>query len=160
MIEQEASVIAVADGSALVDVQRQSGCSTCNVGDRCGTSVVAKLFGNGNATRLRVVDHIGLAPGERVVIGIRNQILVRASLTAYLLPLLAVIGTAGAADQAGIGDAGSALGALLGLLLGLWLAGIITGGTGEKARFRPLLLRRVAPTPVTWLEPIHPSVGG
>jgi sigma-E factor negative regulatory protein RseC len=63
MIEQEASVIAVADGSALVDVQRQSGCSACNVGSSCGTSVVAKLFGNGNATRLRVVDHIGLAPG-------------------------------------------------------------------------------------------------
>lgn len=160
MIEQEASVIAVADGSALVDVQRQSGCSACNVGDRCGTSVVAKLFGNGNATRLRVVDHIGLAPGERVVIGIRNQILVRASLIAYLLPLLAVLGIAGAAEHAGLGDSGSAWGAMLGLLLGLWLARIITGGTGERARFRPLLLRRVAPAPIAWIEQVHPSVGG
>ena len=84
----------------------------------------------------------------------------RASLIAYLLPLLAVIGTAGAAEQAGMGDTGSALGAMLGLLLGLWLARIITGGTGEKARFRPLLLRRVAPAPIAWLEPVHPSVGG
>jgi hypothetical protein len=74
--------------------------------------------------------------------------------------LLAVIGAAGAADQAAIGDTGSALSAVIGLLLGLWLAGIITGGTGEKARFRPLLLRRVSSTPVRWLEPSHPTVGG
>ena len=160
MIEQDAEVIAVADGSALVAVQRQSGCTACNVSDNCGTSVVAKLFGNGNTTRLRLIDHIGLAPGERVVIGLRNRVLVRASLIAYLLPLLALIGTAGAADHAGAGDTGSAIGALAGLLLGLWLARIITGGTGAKARFRPVLLRRVSVAPVVRLEPIHPTVGG
>lgn len=160
MIEQDAEVIAVAEGSALVEVQRQSGCSACNVGDSCGTSVVAKLFGNGNATRLRVIDHIGLSPGERVVIGLRDRVLVRASLIAYLLPLLAVIGTAGAADQAGAGDTGSAIGALIGLALGLWLARIITGGSGAKARFRPLLLRRISTAPMVRLEPIHPAVGG
>jgi sigma-E factor negative regulatory protein RseC len=160
MIEQDAEVIAVADGLALVEVRRQSSCSACNVGDSCGTSVVAKLFGNGNATRLRVIDHIGLAPGERAVIGLRDRVLVRASLIAYLLPLLAAIGTAGAADQAGAGDAGSAIGALIGLLLGLWLARIITGGTGAKARFRPLLLRRVSAAPAVRLEPMHPAVGG
>ncbi|MGB5833599.1 MAG: SoxR reducing system RseC family protein [Thiohalocapsa sp.] len=160
MIEQQADVMAVAEGSALVDVQRQSSCAACVTGSQCGTSVVAKLFGNGDATRLRVVDHIGLAPGERVVIGIRNQTLVRASLTAYLLPLIGLIGAAGAADQAGVGDTGSALGALVGLLLGLWLARIITGGTGEKARFRPMLLRRVASAPLVRIEPTHPTVGG
>jgi len=160
MIEQDAEVIAVADGSALVEVQRQSSCSGCNVGDSCGTSVVAKLFSSGNATRLRVIDHIGLSPGERVVIGLRDRVLVRASLIAYLLPLLAVIVAAGVADQAGASDTGSAIGALTGLALGLWLARIITGGTGAKARFRPLLLRRVSAAQMVRLETIHPSVGG
>lgn len=160
MIEQNAEVVAVADGSALVEVLRQSGCSACNVGERCGTSALAQLFGNGNATRLRVSDPLGLAPGERVVIRIRNRVLVRASLTAYLLPLLALIGIAGAADRVGVGDTGSAVGAVFGLLLGLWLAGIITGGTGAKARFRPVLLRRLPA--VHGLRPLagHPAVGG
>ncbi|ESQ10219.1 MAG TPA: Fis family transcriptional regulator [Chromatiaceae bacterium] len=160
MIEQEASVIAVADGSALVDVQRQSSCSACDAGAHCGTSVLAKLFGNGNATRVRILDHIGLTPGERVVIGIRNRALVRASLTAYLLPLLTLIAAAGGAEQAGAGDFGSVIAALVGLLIGLWLASIITGGTGAKARFRPILLRRATMTPIIQLEPAHPSVGG
>jgi len=160
MIEQDAMVIAVADGSALVEVPRQSGCSACHQGEQCGTSVIAKLFGNGNATRLRVVDHLGLAPGERVVIGIRNQVLVRASLAAYVLPLLAFIGTAGAAEQAGWGDTGSVLSAVLGLAAGLWLTRLITGGTGARARFRPVLLRRVRIAPRVRLEPTHPAVGG
>jgi sigma-E factor negative regulatory protein RseC len=160
MIEQQATVIAVADGAALLEVQRQSSCSACHAGTRCGTSVVAKLFGNGNATRLRVLDPIGLAPGEQVVVGIRGPLLVRASLVAYLLPLLAFIGAAGAAEQAGLGDSIGVLGSLAGLLLGLWLAGVITGGTGAKARFRPLLLRRVPAAALVRLEPIHPAVGG
>jgi sigma-E factor negative regulatory protein RseC len=160
MIEQQATVIAVADGSALLEVQRQNSCSACQVGERCGTSVVAKLFGNGNATRLRVADPIGLAPGEQVVVGIHGPLLVRASLVAYLLPLLACIGAAGAAEQLALGDTLGVLGGLAGLLFGLWLAGLITGGTGAKARFRPLLLRRVPATAFIRLAPIHPAVGG
>lgn len=160
MIKQQATVIAVADGSALLEVQRQNGCSACHAGERCGTSVVAKLFGNGNSTRLRVADPIGLAPGEQVVVGIRGKFLVRASLVAYLLPLVAFIGAAGAAEQAGFGDTIGVLGSLAGLLLGLWLAGAITGGTGARAKFRPLLLRRVPATVHVQLEATHPAVGG
>jgi sigma-E factor negative regulatory protein RseC len=160
MIEQEATVVAVADGSALVDVQRRSACSACGQGQHCGTDLVGRLFGNGNATRLRIVDRIGLAPGEQVVIGIRNRTLVQASLAAYLLPLLALIGAAGTADSAGLGDLGSAGLGIAGLALGLGLTGLITGGTGARARFRPVLLRRVAAAPLVRLEPIHPAVGG
>lgn len=159
VIEQNATVIAVADGSALVEVARQSSCSSCGHDASCGTSVVAKLFGNGKTTRLRVVDRLGLATGEQVVIGIRSQALVRASLAAYLLPLLALVGASGAADAAGLGDSGSAAIGLTGLVLGLWLSGMVTGGTGARARFRPVLLRRVRATPVRF-EPRHPAVGG
>jgi sigma-E factor negative regulatory protein RseC len=160
MIEQHAMVLAVADGSALVEVPRQSGCSSCGHGSSCGTSVVAKLFGNGNATRLRVVDRLGVAPGDQVVIGIRNQALVRASLAAYLLPLLMLIGASGAADAAGLGDAGSAAIGVGGLAAGLWLTGLITGGTGARARFRPVLVRRVSTAVPVRFEPSHPAVGG
>ncbi|MCF7984127.1 MAG: SoxR reducing system RseC family protein [Thiohalocapsa sp.] len=161
MIEQQATVIAVADGSALVEVQRQTGCSACGVGDRCGTSVLAKLFGSGASARLRVADRIGLVPGEAVLIGIRSDTLARASLAAYLLPLIAMIGAAFFADQAGLGDAGAAGLGLAGLLLGLGVTGFLTGGTGAKARFRPVLLRRLsAARPIVTLDPVHPAVGG
>jgi len=45
VIEQNARVVGIADGSALVEVSRQSGCSSCGHDGSCGTSVVAKLFG-------------------------------------------------------------------------------------------------------------------
>jgi sigma-E factor negative regulatory protein RseC len=160
MIEQEAYVLAIADGAALVEVRRQSGCSACGHGTSCGTATVAKLFGNGNATRLRVLDHLGLTAGEQVIIGIRNRVLVRASLAAYLLPLLALLAAAGAADAAGLGDLGGAAGGLGGLLAGLWLAGLITGGSGARARFRPVLLRRAERAPAAFVEFHDPSVGG
>lgn len=160
MIEQEASVLAVADGSALVEVPRQSSCSSCGHGGSCGTATIAKLFGNGNATRLRIIDHLGLAAGERVIIGIRNPVLVRASLAAYLLPLLALLGAAGAAEAAGLGDVAGAATGVVGLLAGIWLAGLITGGTGARARFRPVLLRRLTAPAGQHVQFSHPCVGG
>ncbi len=160
MIEQEASVLAVADGAALVEVPRQSSCSTCGHGNTCGTATVAKLFGNGNATRLRVIDHLGLVAGQRVVIGIRSPMLVRASLAAYLLPLLALVAAAGGAEAAGLSDTAGAATGVVGLLLGLWLAGLITGGSGAHARFRPVLLRRATTLASVTIEPPHPTVAG
>jgi sigma-E factor negative regulatory protein RseC len=160
VIEQNARVVGVADGSALVEVPRQSGCSSCGLDGSCGTSVVAKLFGSGNATRLRVRDRLGVAPGDEVVIGIRSPLLVRASLIAYLLPLLVLIGASSAADAAGLGDTGAAAVGITGLAAGLWLTGLITGGTGPRARFRPIMLRRVELTTPVRFEAVHPAVGG
>lgn len=145
MIEQRAIVLAVADGSALVEVRRASGCAACQVGEHCGTAAVAKLFDKAGHTRLRLADPIGLAPGDQILIGIPDPVLIRASLTAYLLPLLALIMVAGAAEQAGLGAVSTALSGLAGLVLGLWLAGRLTGGSRAKASFSPRLLRRLAP---------------
>lgn len=158
MIEQTAMVLAVAEGAALIEVPRQSGCSGC--GQVCGTSLIARLFGNGGATRLRVVDNLGLAPGDRVVIGIAGPVMLWASLAAYLLPPVAMIMTAALGEAAGLGDLGAVLTGLAGLFAGLWLTGIVTGGTGAKARFRPQLLRRVGAVAPVCLQPVHPAVGG
>lgn len=160
MIEQRATVLAVADGAALVEVPRQSGCSACTREQGCDSATLAKLFGNGAPTRVRVRDHLGLTPGEQVLIGVRNRTLVRASMVAYLLPLLTLIGSASAAEAAAFGDLGSALVGAIGLVIGLLLTALITGGTGARARFRPVLLRRVSEQPLILIQPLHPSVGG
>jgi sigma-E factor negative regulatory protein RseC len=160
MIEQEAAVVAVADGAALVDVPRRSSCSSCGHGNACGTATIAKLFGNGNSARLRIIDHLGLSAGERVIIGIRSPLIVRASLAAYLLPLLALLAAAGAAEAAGLSDITGAVSGLGGLLIGLWIAGLISGGSGARARFRPVLLRRARAGAPLCVEPPHPTVAG
>lgn len=160
MIEQTATVLAVADGAALIEVPRVSSCSACGKGSQCGTSLIARLFGTNGSTRLRVRDPLGVQPGERVVVGIQDSLLVQASLVAYLLPLPFLIIGAALGEQAGWGDPGSVLTGLLGLAAGLLLSGLITGGSGARARFRPRLLRRVGQSVPLRCAPAHPSVGG
>jgi sigma-E factor negative regulatory protein RseC len=108
MIEQDAAVVTVADGLAWVETRRASTCGSCSVSGGCGTAVVAKLLGEG-PNRFSVTDPIGVAVGDPVVIGIADTALTRASLLAYLLPLVAMITTVFLAQRAGAGEALTAL---------------------------------------------------
>jgi sigma-E factor negative regulatory protein RseC len=144
MIEERARVVAVRPGFAWVESTRKSACGTCTASSGCGTAVVAKLFGE-RVNRLQVADNIGVQVGDRVVIGIADGTLTRASLAAYVLPLLALMLAAFLAQSAGADEGGSALFGTLGLGVGLWVTGRLTGGPGGRERYRATLLRRVEP---------------
>jgi len=144
MIEESAQVVEARAGYAWVETRRRSACGSCSVGGACGTSVIAKLIGN-RSHRFRVRDDLGVLPGEQVVIGIPDATLTRASLTAYLLPLLALMGTAVLAQALGAGEGLTALAGLLGLGLGMALAG--RSSIRGRERYRPLLLRRAPDRP-------------
>jgi sigma-E factor negative regulatory protein RseC len=144
VIEEDARVLSVEPGAAWVETERRSSCSSCSASAGCGTSVVAKLLGGGT-NRLRVSDGIGVEVGDRVVIGISDSALTRASLLAYLLPLVALMLTAFAAQSAGAEDGVVALIGILGLALGLLVTGRLTGGASARERYRPVLLHRLGP---------------
>ncbi len=150
MIEKSARVVETGAGYALVETRRGTACSSCSVGGACGTSVIAKLFGN-RSHRFRVRDELGALPGEQVVIGIPDAILTRASLTAYLQPLLALMGTALLAKVLGAGEGLTALAGLLGLGLGLVMAG--RSSARGRERYRPLVLRRTRDCPLPVARP-------
>lgn len=147
MIETSATVVDLGPGVAWVETVRQSACGHCESAGRCGTSVVSKLFG-ASRSRLRIEDTQGLRLGEQVVIGIPDGTLVRASLVAYLLPLVFLIAAAGLATRLGAGEGTVALIGIAGLGSGLWLSGRLTGGQSARERYRPVLLRRGASTEV------------
>lgn len=141
LIEQDARVVAVADGVAWVEAKRASACGSCSVASGCGTSVIAKLFGEG-PSRFEVTDPIGVEVGDLVVVGIADSALTRASVIAYLLPLVALIGFALVVKQAGAGEGLVALSGIAGLALGLWGSGRLVGRDDARERYRPVLLRR------------------
>ena len=141
MIEESATVVASAEGTAWVETVRRSACSSCGEGGACGSAVLGRLFAPGS-NRLAVADDLDLQVGDRVVIGIPDSLLVRASLAAYLFPLAALVGAAGLADWLGLGDVLVALIGVAGLGVGLWLTGVFTGGTKARERYRPVVLRR------------------
>ncbi|MDX1344563.1 MAG: SoxR reducing system RseC family protein [Sedimenticolaceae bacterium] len=128
MIEEIATVIKIEGEMMSVEIQRQSSCGACSVKSGCGTNLIASLFGKRRAM-LSLPNTIHARPGDRVVLGIRENDLVSGSIRLYLLPL-----------------AGLLLGALAGhLLAGTELFSIAGGLLGMFAVLQGLKLRQVTP---------------
>ena len=134
-------MVAVAPGFAWVESRRRHACASCSISTGCGTSAISKLF-PARTNRLLVADGIGVEVDDLVVIGIAEEALTRASLLAYLLPLVVLMLAAGAAQTAGAGEGVSALIGILGLALGLRVAGGLADGKAGRDVHRPVLLRR------------------
>lgn len=152
MIEETGRVISVQGDLAEVEGQPRSGCGSCAVKGTCGTSLLARYFG---PKRLLLQAHnpIGARPGERVVVGLSEGSLLEASVLAYLVPLLAMIGgaVAGTFVAARLAPAYtqilSAVTGLGGLAAALaWLVGFIRAKSLDE-RYRPRILRRLSIDP-------------
>jgi len=144
MIEETGIVLGVIGDWADVETRRQGACGSCSANGACGTSLLARYLGT-KPLLLRAQNRAGAAPGDLVVVGVPEDGLVRASLAAYLVPLLGLIlgGSAGPALFPAGGDGASALTAFTGLGLGLvWLTHFGRAHT-QDPDYRAVILRRV-----------------
>lgn len=103
MIEETAIVTATRGEFAQVETQRQSSCGSCDAKSACGTSALAKVFGN-RRNLVEVLNPIGAVAGDRVIVGLDESALTRASFLFYILPIFTLFA---------------------GALLGQWLAEIM-----------------------------------
>jgi sigma-E factor negative regulatory protein RseC len=142
MLEESAHVVEVYDDLLIAETQSRSGCSHCST-ESCTTSVVAKLFGV-RRNRLVMENSLGARPGDQVKIGISDRSLVRASLMAYLMPLLFMLGVTAVGNLAGVSEFILSLLALVGLAMGFFIVHWVSRG-GLSHRYEPRLLRIVAP---------------
>lgn len=159
MIEESGIVVAVDGQSAEVETRRQGACGSCSANGACGTSLLARYLGR-RPSVLRAQNLVGAAPGDLVVVGVSEDGLVRASLAAYLVPLLGLMaGGAGAALLfPAAGEGASALLAFVGLGLGLvWLARFTRAHARDPA-YRAVILRRVSDLGVA-VSPPRGSLG-
>lgn len=136
MIEESGQVIAVEGDCIVVQTQPRSTCSSCHVSTSCGTSVLSRWFGQ-RSNQLRVRNDLQLRVGERVVIGIQESALLKASLVAYLVPMLAMVAAAAIAGSQGAGDGAVALWSMAGLGIGL-----LMGAKHRHGSYQPALLRQ------------------
>jgi sigma-E factor negative regulatory protein RseC len=146
MIEELATVVGRTGRLAWVQTHRRGACSACAQGTGCATSVLGSLLRLGAVNRLAVEDHLGVSVDERVVIGIPDGLLVRASVAAYGLPLIALVTAAGIAEWLRAPELAVAAAGVAGLAAGLWFTGRLTGGGVARRRYQPVLLRREHPT--------------
>jgi sigma-E factor negative regulatory protein RseC len=86
MIEEQAKVISIESGYAVVEMLRQSACNNCELNSGCGTGAIGKLLGHRNRP-LKVINTHHLKQGDNVIIGLPEKAFLLASLLIYFLPL-------------------------------------------------------------------------
>jgi sigma-E factor negative regulatory protein RseC len=151
MIEERAKVVEVGDGYAWVEIERQSACASCHASGGCGTATLAKVW-SGRQVRTRAISALPLRPGDEVIVGLAEGVLLRGALLAYLLPLALMLAGAllGEAAFAGAGEEPVIVLGALGLGLGFLTVRVASRRWRDDARFQPVVIRRVeaAPGPV------------
>jgi len=150
MLEETGRVIAVEGRYAVIETQQRSACGHCNVGDSCGTSVLAGLFSR-RRNRVRLVNHLDLQVGDQAVVGINESVLLSTAILAYLLPLLLMLGFAVTTDLLGYGDQVSFASSMLGLFAGMQITNRIMGKRDFQSR-EIRLLRNANESPVRFTD--------
>jgi sigma-E factor negative regulatory protein RseC len=93
MIEEIGTITALDNDHIWVETQIKTTCQSCAVNDDCGTGAVAKAF-SPKTEQLILRCHDAARVGQKVKLGIPEQHLLNASALVYLLPLVALIGSA------------------------------------------------------------------
>ena len=117
MIFETATITSLEDDALWVEAVQKSACETCTAQKGCGTAVLSKL--TGRTSRLRVLKSQQSSElyqvGQQVTIAIPEDVVVLASVCAYLVPLsTSLIGL----WLLGSSDMLSVIGAIVGLGIG------------------------------------------
>lgn len=88
LIEGVARVVAIDGGVARLEPEQQGGCGGCASASICNDKGIGTLASRLEARRFALPNHLSLAVGDRVVLGVEAQSLVLASAVAYLIPLV------------------------------------------------------------------------
>lgn len=148
MLEENAQVVATDGGEVWVETQRRSSCASCSAQSACGTSVLSKVMGQ-RRSRMRVLSDRPLRVGDQVVIGIREQALIRGSLAVYAVPIVllllgALTGRLGAERLLwNSSEAASVILGVAGFAAGFLWVRRFTGRIRNDGRFQPVVLRRI-----------------
>lgn len=145
MIEETGTVIALDGSHAWVETERRSTCGSCSA-KGCGTGVLSKVIG-ARAQRVRVENRVGARIGDTVVLGLREDALVRGSLAVYIVPLLAMFAGALAGELVlsgpGTSEFWTVLAGLAGLGAGLLWLRAFGRRAADNARYQAVALRVV-----------------
>ena len=157
MIEEIAEVIRTGQGYAEIRPEVSGGCSSCASKSGCSSSSSAFNFflrkknrEDVNQQTIRVQNPVYAKPGDKVVIGVRANTVLKGSLLAYFLPLLillvsAVIGRLLFGWLGMNAELGSILMGVLGLLGGFKFVTNLLKHSNLSSSFEAVILRVVEP---------------
>jgi sigma-E factor negative regulatory protein RseC len=142
MVEGIAHVVSLEGNQAWLEPEQTSSCGGCSSATVCGAKGMGTIATRLEARRFQLPNDSNLRVGDRVVIGIAENTLVRASLTAYAIPLITLLISGGLAQWAAGNDLITVAAMTVGLALGLWLSRLSAGRLQDKGELSPRFIRR------------------
>jgi sigma-E factor negative regulatory protein RseC len=140
-MKERATVIALEDDSVWVETQRQGSCDSCAANKGCGQGLMSRIVPGREHYIRALVDREQrqhLAVGDQVEIVVPDELVLKASLIVYLLPLSMLLLGMFAGAWILPGDPGSIAGGALGLLVGAalvrWHARSVRNDAGVQPR--------------------------
>lgn len=163
MIEEVAEVKHIGQGYAEIMPEVSDGCSSCVSQSSCSSSGSAFSFLLGKKVEpqlIRVQNPVYAKPGDKVVVGVHANTLLKGSLLAYFLPLLILLISAMIGkfvfDSLGMNaELGSIFFGVLGLLVGFKFVTSLMKHTRLSNSFDAIILRVIEPSthPVSFSLP-------
>jgi len=144
LLEGIAQVVAVEGDTAWLVPEPGSSCGGCSSAAACGSKGIGTVASRLETRRFQLVNDVGLSVGERVVVGIRENALLRASITAYVIPLATLLIAGVLAQWIAGSDAITMAAMLAGLVFGLWLARVRAGHLMVRGELAPRFIRRAS----------------
>lgn len=90
MIKEQATVTGIDGNWAVIQMQRASVCSHCELNSGCGMGAIGRLLGHRSKPVMIVNEH-QLKAGDRVILGLPERAFLKASLLIYGFPLLGLM---------------------------------------------------------------------
>lgn len=141
MIEEQGRVVATEPGMVWVETQRQSACDSCESRTGCGHSVLARL--GSKTVHLQALCDLEVEVGDLVMVGVPEQVLLKSSFLAYLMPLITMLVAALLADVWWRSDGAVAVAAILGLAIGFGLLSWHFKRHQHDQLYQPVVLKRL-----------------
>ncbi len=140
MIEELAIVVKIENHQVWVESGSKSACGGCQQKTSCTTNAIGSVL---KKKSVPVDCGIQLKIGDQVMVAIDENLLLRASLLMYFVPLMALFTGAGIADSLLGTDLWIAFSAVLSFLAALWLINKAQSRLILNYYARPVVVRKV-----------------
>ena len=142
MIEETAVVIEVGEQQLLLQTQRKSACNSCSVKSGCGTASLAKVVGK-RSSQFSVDKTLDVQVGDKVIVAVDENALVRGSLLMYLFPLIVMIMFGVLAEYLFVDERVTILSVAGGFIFAMIMVRFVLADSGLKNAVQPQLIRRI-----------------
>ncbi|CAA7616332.1 SoxR reducing system RseC family protein [Magnetospirillum sp. SS-4] len=149
LIEGFARVVAIEGGRPWLEPEQTKSCGSCASAGLCSVGKDAVTARALAARRFPLPAGLGLRVGERVVVGVRDDTVLKGALTAYGIPLAGIMAGGIVGQEWGGSDALAALGAVAGLAAGLMLSRMVAAYLSARGALTPHFLRRAGEPPAS-----------